>query len=203
MTEATVSAANSATRQLADFVSGTPTNSVPDKVLDAARDALAAYACGLDVAAKIAPALGPDHYFRGWHTTATAGIFAAVAIAARLWQLFPDATCHAFGLAASQSAGLTRNFGSMTKSFHVGHAWRVNPQADSGYGTGLCWIGGQHSFRSHQPSRARAGPTCPTTSSAPTARRGSPTSRRSSYRRRVALFASRQTRDQQSMRFQR
>lgn len=215
MMNATVSAANSATRQLADFVALTPTGSVPDKVLEAARDALidtlgcglagiddepcriarlwiseqggtaqaqvwgsalrttaadaafanaiaahaldfddsslnlrghpsalmmstaiavgeathangrdvlAAYACGLDVAAKIAPALGPDHYFRGWHTTATAGIFAAVAIAARLWKLSSDATCHAFGLAASQSAGLTRNFGSMTKSHHVGHA---------------------------------------------------------------------------------
>ena len=31
-------------------------------------------------------------------------------------------TAHAFGIAASQAAGLTKNFGSMTKSLHVGHA---------------------------------------------------------------------------------
>jgi 2-methylcitrate dehydratase PrpD len=88
------------------------------------REVLIAYACGLEVGAKLAPALGPDHYFRGWHTTATAGIFAATAIAARLMKLSAAATCHAFGIAASQSAGLTRNFGSMTKSLHVGHAAR-------------------------------------------------------------------------------
>ena len=83
---------------------------------------LAAYACGLEAGAKIAPALGPDHYFRGWHTTATAGVFAAAAIAARLLRLSAGATAHAFGIAASQAAGLTKNFGSMTKSLHVGHA---------------------------------------------------------------------------------
>jgi len=88
------------------------------------REVLAAYACGLEVAAKLSPALGAGHYFRGWHTTATAGIFAAAAIAARLWKLSPQATSHAFGLAASQACGLTRNFGSMTKSYHVGHAAR-------------------------------------------------------------------------------
>lgn len=101
------------------------------------RDVLIAYACGLEVGAKLAPALGPDHYFRGWHTTATAGIFAAAAIAARLYRLSAGATAHALGIAASQSAGLTSNFGSMTKSMHVGHAARCGITAAALAGKGF------------------------------------------------------------------
>ncbi len=86
------------------------------------REVLAAYACGLEIAAKLSPAIGPGHYFRGWHTTATIGTFGAAAIAGRLWKLTPEAICRAFGLAASQACGLTRNFGSMAKSYHIGHA---------------------------------------------------------------------------------
>ena len=86
------------------------------------RAMLTAYAIGLEVGTKLSPALGPGHYFKGWHTTATVGIFAATAIAARLYGLDALQAQHALGLAASQAAGLTQNFGSMTKSFHVGHA---------------------------------------------------------------------------------
>lgn len=85
---------------------------------------LAAYACGLEIAARLSPALGPGHYFKGWHTTATVGIFAATAIAGRLYGLDASTLQHAYGLAASQASGLTANFGSMTKAFHVGHAAR-------------------------------------------------------------------------------
>lgn len=88
------------------------------------REVLAAYALGLEVAAKLSPSLGPGHYFRGWHTTATVGVFATTAIAARLWRLSAPQLQQAWGLAASQAAGLKRNFGSMTKSYHAGHAAR-------------------------------------------------------------------------------
>ena len=98
---------------------------------------LCAYACGLETAAKLSPALGPGHYFRGWHTTATVGIFAATAIAGRLMDLDTDALRHALGLAASQASGLTANFGSMTKSFHVGHAARCGIDAASLAGHGF------------------------------------------------------------------
>jgi 2-methylcitrate dehydratase PrpD len=87
-------------------------------------EVLAAYALGLEVASKLSPAVGPGHYFRGWHTTTTVGIFAVTAIAARLWRLSAGQLQHAWGLAASQAAGLKRNFGTMTKSYHAGHAAR-------------------------------------------------------------------------------
>lgn len=85
---------------------------------------LAAYALGLEVAGKIARALGQGHYLRGWHTTATVGAFSATAAAARLWGLNASQLRVAWGLAASQASGLVRNFGTMTKPFHAGHAAR-------------------------------------------------------------------------------
>jgi 2-methylcitrate dehydratase PrpD len=88
------------------------------------RDVLAAYALGLEIAGKLALALGHGHFLRGWHTTATVGVLASTAVAARLWKLDPAALQRAWGLAASQMSGLVRNFGTMTKPFHAGHAAR-------------------------------------------------------------------------------
>ena len=87
-------------------------------------DVLAAYAVGLEVSAKLSPALGPDHYFRGWHTSSTVGIFGATAVAARLLKLDELQLRNAWGIAASHAAGLTRNFGTMTKALHIGNAAR-------------------------------------------------------------------------------
>lgn len=86
------------------------------------RDALAAYAIGLDVAGKLGRAFGDGHYLRGWHATATLGTFSTTAAAARLLGLSVDQLRHAFGIAASEVSGLLRNFGTMTKPFHAGHA---------------------------------------------------------------------------------
>lgn len=88
------------------------------------REVLAAYAIGLEVGGKLALCLGNGHYLRGWHTTATAGVFGATAVAARLWGLDAESLRKAWGLAASQMSGLVRNFGTMTKPFHAGHAAR-------------------------------------------------------------------------------
>lgn len=86
--------------------------------------ALSAYAIGLEVATRVARWLTPLHYLKGWHTTVTAGVFGTVAIAGRLLGLDETAMRHAFGLAASQASGMTRNFGSMAKAFQTGHAAR-------------------------------------------------------------------------------
>ena len=87
-------------------------------------DVLAAYVIGMEVAGKLGRALGHSHYLRGWHSTATVGTLAATALAARLYGLDTDALRRAWGLAASQMSGLVRNFGTMTKPFHAGHAAR-------------------------------------------------------------------------------
>jgi 2-methylcitrate dehydratase PrpD len=97
---------------------------VAEAVGASGRAVLSAYAIGLEVGAKLAQALGNGHYLRGWHNTATVGVFSATTVAARLTGLDALQLRHAWGLAASQSAGLVRNFGTMTKPFHAGHAAR-------------------------------------------------------------------------------
>ena len=81
-----------------------------------------AYHLGVEVECKIAEAIDPRHYQSGFHSTATCGTFAAAAAAARLLRLDAEATRRALSIAASQSAGLRENFGTMTKPFHAGRA---------------------------------------------------------------------------------
>jgi 2-methylcitrate dehydratase PrpD len=87
-------------------------------------DVLAAYALGLEIAGKLGRALGHGHFMRGWHSTATIGVMSSTAVAARLYKLDAKGLQTAWGLAASQVAGLVRNFGTMTKPFHAGNAAR-------------------------------------------------------------------------------
>ena len=47
-------------------------------------EALAAFIAGVETECRIARLLGPSHYAKGWHTTATTGTFGAAAAAARL-----------------------------------------------------------------------------------------------------------------------
>jgi 2-methylcitrate dehydratase PrpD len=86
---------------------------------------LAAYALGLEIAGKLGRAMGQGHYLRGWHSTATIGAFSSTAVVARLWGLDTAQLQTAWGLAASQMSGLVRNFGTMAKPFHAGHAART------------------------------------------------------------------------------
>jgi 2-methylcitrate dehydratase PrpD len=64
----------------------------------------------------------PTHYRRGWHITATCGIFGATAASGRLLGLDPQRMAWALGHAATQSAGLVESLGSMSKSIGVGNA---------------------------------------------------------------------------------
>ena len=83
---------------------------------------LEAFLTGFEVECKIAEAIDPEHYRRGFHSTATAGTFAGAAATARLIKLDAGRTSHAIGIAASCAAGLRVNFGSMTKPLHAGRA---------------------------------------------------------------------------------
>ncbi|HLY90984.1 MAG TPA: MmgE/PrpD family protein, partial [Acetobacteraceae bacterium] len=88
------------------------------------RDLALAYVVGYETACRIARAVHFHHYDKGWHPTATLGIFGTVAAAARLLHFTHDQTATAIGLAASFASGLKANFGTMTKPLHVGHGTR-------------------------------------------------------------------------------
>ena len=81
-----------------------------------------AYAIGVEVAAKIGRFANPGLYVHGWHATCAIGSLGAAAAVARLLKLDAKATAYALGIAASMSAGVRRNFGSMVKPFHAGRA---------------------------------------------------------------------------------
>jgi 2-methylcitrate dehydratase PrpD len=83
---------------------------------------LDAYSIGLEVECKVSEAIDPRHYQHGFHSTGTVGAIGAAAGAARLLRLDVAATQWALSIAASQSAGLRENFGTMTKPFHAGRA---------------------------------------------------------------------------------
>lgn len=83
---------------------------------------IAAFGAGLIAARALARLVGPGHYYKGWHATGTYGAFAATAAAARLHRLNEGQLRAAFALAASQSAGIKLNFGTMAKPAHAGFA---------------------------------------------------------------------------------
>lgn len=89
------------------------------------RALLSAIVAGYDVAVRLSEALTPPaQYERGFHPTATCGVFGAAAAVANL--VGDDAATieHAFGVALSQAAGSMQYLenGSWNKRFHVGFA---------------------------------------------------------------------------------
>lgn len=81
-----------------------------------------AYAAGYETWAELMRR-EPDHFHnRSWHPTGVFGPLAAAAACASLHGLSAAQTVHALAIAASQSAGLIANFGSMTKPYHAGRA---------------------------------------------------------------------------------
>jgi 2-methylcitrate dehydratase PrpD len=84
------------------------------------RDFIAAYVAGFETETRIARAVNFHHYDKGWHPTATLGVFGAAAAASRLLGLSAAQTATALAIAASFSSGLKANFGTMTKPLHVG-----------------------------------------------------------------------------------
>lgn len=83
---------------------------------------IVAFLAGYETACRVAAAVGPQPYLRGFHATGTIGTFGSTAACARLLELDAARTASAFGIAASKAAGLKCNLGTMTKSLHAGMA---------------------------------------------------------------------------------
>ena len=88
------------------------------------RDFIAAYVAGFETECKIALGVHFHHYTKGWHPTATLGVFGAAAACAKLLGLPDDRTATALSIAASLASGVKANFGTMVKPLHVGHCTR-------------------------------------------------------------------------------
>ena len=112
------------------FIFGHPTVAIlpallalGDKNHVSGKDVLLSYIVGFEVAARVGP-LMPQHYAQGWHATDTVGTIGAAAASAKMLKLGAQEAKMAIGIAASLSAGLRQNFGTMTKPLHAGNAGR-------------------------------------------------------------------------------
>ncbi len=88
------------------------------------RDLIVALVLGQEVECRIGLAMSPSHYNRGWHITATCGVFGAAAGSGKLLSLAAPQMVWALGTAATQAAGLCECLGTPAKSVGVGNAAR-------------------------------------------------------------------------------
>ncbi|HEY7656380.1 MAG TPA: MmgE/PrpD family protein [Burkholderiales bacterium] len=95
-----------------------------DEIGASGRDFIAAYVAGFETECKIALGVHFYHYTKGWHPTATLGVFGAAAACAKLLKLSEEKTATALSIAASLASGVKANFGTMVKPLHIGHTTR-------------------------------------------------------------------------------
>jgi 2-methylcitrate dehydratase PrpD len=85
---------------------------------------LHAFVLGVETECRIGNSVSPSHYRRGWHITATCGVFGAAAAAGAILALDQRRMLWALGNASAQSSGLVETLGSMAKSIGVGNSAR-------------------------------------------------------------------------------
>jgi 2-methylcitrate dehydratase PrpD len=95
---------------------------VGEKLDASGRDFLTAFLTGFEVECKIAQAIHPDHWLRGYHTSNTCGIFGAATAASKLMGLRAEQVRNALAIAVSMAAGVNVNHGTMVKPLHMGRA---------------------------------------------------------------------------------
>jgi 2-methylcitrate dehydratase PrpD len=88
------------------------------------RDLILAFVLGQEVECRIGLAMSPSHYNKGWHITATCGVFGAAAGSGKLLRLNTEQLVWALGIASTQSSGLCECLGTPAKSVGVGNAAR-------------------------------------------------------------------------------
>ena len=85
---------------------------------------LHAFLLGVETTCRLGNTVTPGHYERGWHITSTCGVFGAAAAAGKVLGLGKDQMKNAFGIAATQAAGLVEVLGSMARVLNAGFAAR-------------------------------------------------------------------------------
>lgn len=93
------------------------------------RTLLEAFIAGVEVTYAIALACTTQHYFKGWWSTATLGVFGAAAAAARALGLTREQTVSALALAGAQSSGPKAIFGTDAKPYLAGRIAAIGVEA--------------------------------------------------------------------------
>lgn len=93
------------------------------------RNMLLAFSVGTEVMSKIGMSLNPSHYLKGWHSTSTLGVIGASVAVGKLYNFNKEQFKTLLGLVSSFMSGVRKNFGTMTKSLHVGNASRIGVES--------------------------------------------------------------------------
>jgi len=88
------------------------------------RELIEAYIVGVEVSALLAKGMGKEAQGIGLHPAGVCGSLGAAAAAGKIFRLGPEQIQIALGIAASLTAGLSQNFGTMVKPLHLGNAAR-------------------------------------------------------------------------------
>lgn len=104
---------------------------VAEQLNKSGEQVITAYVIGTEVMLQIGKIVDLKHYQLGWHSTATLGTIGAAAACSYLYDLTKEESMNAIAIACSMAGGLQKNFGTMTKSFHVGLAASQGVQAAS------------------------------------------------------------------------
>ncbi len=87
-------------------------------------DLLLAFVLGVEIECRIGNAISPGHYRRGWHITATCGVFGSAVGTGKLLGLDVRHLVWALSNAATQSGGLVESLGHAAKSISIGNSAR-------------------------------------------------------------------------------
>lgn len=90
---------------------------------------LEAFIAGSEVTYAMAMLCGTGHYFKGWWSTATFGVFGAAAAAARAMNLSVADTVSALALAGVQASGMKVAFGTDAKPYLAGRAAAIGVES--------------------------------------------------------------------------
>lgn len=130
-------------------------------------DLVAGIVAGYETTCRIGLALpAGEHYARGFHPTATCGVFGAAVAAGRILGLNADEIESAIGIALSQSAGSLQFLvdGAWTKPFQVGWASQAGLSAAllarEGYRGPKAGLEGRHGFLQGYAPSPRPGRIC-------------------------------------------
>ena len=82
------------------------------------------YVVGIETEIRLARSVNFHHYDKGWHPTATMGVFGAAAAVGHMIGLDEEQLSIALAIAASFASGVKANFGTMVKPLHVGQSCR-------------------------------------------------------------------------------
>lgn len=86
------------------------------------KDVITAYVAGYEIWCELASRDPDKHHVKGFHPSGIFGSIGAAAACANLLRLNPLQSSAALAIAASMSAGLVANFGTMTKPYQLGRA---------------------------------------------------------------------------------